>query len=342
MTSNESPFRMGLVGCGRISQAYIQAIDCLPDVKLVSAMDVEPDAVKTTAEATGSRGFTDLESFMDESALEGAIICTPPRHHEPVSCALLERGIHVLCEKPFATNRTAAMRMINAAKERNMVLMMASKFRYVEDITRAKSIVQSGTLGDIHFFENRFLGQVNMKDRWNSDPELSGGGVLIDNGTHSVDIVRYLFGPVTSIHAHTGRQLHDLPVEETGFFSFTANGNVIGNVYLSWSLKIEEDAYIKIHGTEGSLTIGWKESKYHNNGHFPSIPFGVGYNKIEAFRRNVGNFVNCVKRCEEPIITLEDALASVLVIESAYESMQNNACYELIENDFEECMTANK
>lgn len=241
----------------------------------------------------------------------------------------MQAGIHVLCEKPFATTWEDAVEMVNMATEMDLVLMMASKFRYVEDVIRAKAIITSGMLGEIQFYENRFCAKVNMKDRWNSDPATAGGGVLIDNGTHSVDIVRYLLGPIKMVHAQEGKRIMELPVEDTVCLSFVTQQNVNGTVYLSWSINIDTGGYINIYGTDGALSIGWKETKYQHHGHQEWVRFGVGYNKVDAFKNQVLNFVETIRGSANPINTVEDGLASVRVIEAAYQSMNQQNWQEV-------------
>lgn len=321
MSTQRREFRIGLIGCGRISQSYLQAIKTCETIKLTAVMDTRADAAASAAEAAGAKHFTDLESFIQDSGVEGAIICAPPAEHRGIATALMEAGIHVLCEKPFATTREDAQAMVRVAEEKDRIIMMASKFRYVEDVIRAKAIITSGLLGEILYYENKFCGKVSMKGRWNSDPKVAGGGVLIDNGTHSVDIVRYLLGPIARVHAQEGKRVMNLPVEDTATLSFVTESGVDGNVFLSWSINVQEGSYINVYGTDGALSIGWKESRHQHNGHPNWISFGVGYDKVAAFRNQVENFVNTVRGSASPIITVEDGLASVEVIEAAYRSM---------------------
>lgn len=325
-------FKMGIVGCGRISQDYVQAIKNLEGVRLVAVMDMRPEAAESTAEAAECRPYTDLAKMIDEAELDGALVATPPRMHRDVVMALIERGVHVLCEKPFATTSDDARAMFELAESKDLVAMMASKFRYVEDIVRAKAIITSGMLGDVQFYENRFCSKVNMRGRWNSDPEIGGGGVLIDNGTHSVDIARYLLGPLCRVHAQEGKRMMGLAVDETACLSFATESEVMGSIYLSWSLQIDEGGYINIYGTDGALTIGWQESKYQHHGHPEWVNFGVGYSKIEAFKNQVTNFIGTVRGSARPVISSDDALASVEVIEAAYRSMTDNSWAEVGES----------
>lgn len=317
-----NPFNFGLVGCGRISQSYIAAIKECPNVRLTAVMDTRAEVAQAAAEAAGCAAYTNLERFSRESAIDGAIICAPPIDHMAISCQLMQRGIHILCEKPFATRIQDAEHMIQVSRETDRVIMMASKFRHVEDVIRAKAIIASGMLGQPLFYENWFCDKVQMLGRWNSDPEVGGGGVLIDNGTHSVDIVRYLLGPIARVCANESRRVDALPVEDTASLAFTTESGVLGSIQLSWSLKVERPDYVSIRGTDGALSIGWRESKYQHNGHPEWVNFGTGYSKIEAFKNQVLNFVGTIQGVTAPIISLEDALCSVKTIDAAYRSMQ--------------------
>lgn len=339
MKQEKPVFNIGVVGCGRISQAYTQALNQLasqsnnsslndeksqerPTVKLKAVMDVRKEVAQITAEAEHCQYFDDLDHFIQHSEVQGAIICAPPVYHREISCKLLDAGIHVLCEKPFATQIKDARYMVETSKNTNKILMMASKFRYVEDLIRAKAMISSGMLGEVVFYENRFFGKVNMQDRWNSDPRVAGGGVLIDNGTHSVDIIRYLIGNIKKVSAQAMHIDQTLPVEDTAYLSVQTKSNCIGTVHLSWSHKSDHADYINISGTDGEIRIGWQNSKYQYNGHREWISFGVGYDKFEAFKRQIVNFVDTISGLGEPVITLDDAMASVEVIDAAYNSIK--------------------
>ena len=198
--------------------------------------------------------------------------------------------------------------------------MMASKFRYVDEVIKAKGIVESGILGEIIQFENAFCSKVDMKNRWNADPLVSGGGVLIDNGSHSVDIARYLLGPIDQIQAEEGKRTQGLPVEDTVRLYFRTVSDVLGSIDLSWSLHKEQESYIDLFGTEGVLSVGWKCAKYRQSETMDWVKFGNGYDKLAAFANQLRNFVDTIQGNDKPRITAEDALASVRVIEAAYKS----------------------
>ncbi len=95
----------------------------------------------------------------------------------------------------------------------------------------------------------------------------------------------------------------------------------MGNVDLSWSINKELDSYINIYGSNGSISVGWKESKYRQSASREWVVFGKGYNKVQAFRSQIENFARCIRGEEKLLITADDALASVQVIEAAYASL---------------------
>ncbi len=236
----------------------------------------------------------------------------------------MKRQIHVLCEKPLSIDVESAQIMLETAKKAGVHLTMASKYRYVEDVVRAKSIVMSGILGEIILFENVFTSRVEMASRWNSDSKISGGGVLIDNGTHSVDLMRYFLGPLVDVQVVEGKRSQGLPVEETvRIFVWSASG-VMGSIDLSWSINKELDGYLNIYGSHGTICVGWKESKYRQSSSRDWVVFGKGYDKIEAFRNQLNNFSRAIRGEEMLLITAEDAIASVEVIDAAYAALDQN------------------
>jgi predicted dehydrogenase len=230
----------------------------------------------------------------------------------------------VLCEKPFSIDSGSARAMVAAAARSGAILTMASKFRYVDDVVKAKSLLASGALGEIVLFENAFTSRVDMSSRWNSDPQVSGGGVLIDNGTHSLDIMRYFMGPIAEVQVVEGKRIQGLRVEDTVHVFARSAGGVAGSIDLSWSINKELDRYISIYGSNGTVAIGWKESKYRQFSSRDWVVFGKGYDKLQAFRSQIDNFAGAIAGKEALLITPEDAVASVEAIEAARLSLSGS------------------
>ena len=310
--------KLAIIGAGSIAQAYAKVLEQSGEVTLAAVVDVRPEAVAALAEAYDCARHLSHRELIAAGEIDAAIVCTPPVSHPEICIDLLEAGIAVLCEKPLSIERESALRMIETAERKRVTFTMASKFRYASDVVKAKSIVESGILGEIVLFENAFTSRVDMSDRWNSRPEISGGGVLIDNGTHSVDIMRYFLGPLESVHVVEGRRSQGLAVEETVRIFVRSRAGVLGNIDLSWSINKELDSYLNIYGSLGAVSVGWRRSRYRQASSADWVEFGTGYDKLQAFSDQVGNFVRAVRGEESLWITAEDALASVEVIEAAY------------------------
>ncbi len=312
-----------LVGCGRIAQTHLQALATVAGVRLLGVADELESAAGSVSQQYGCKAFADYHEAVNGNPPDAAIICTPPATHMEIACFFLEHGIHVLSEKPLAVHAEQAAIMLQKAEDKNCVLMMASKFRYVDDVIKAKAIVESGILGDLVLFENVFCSKVDMRGRWNST-RAGGGGVLIDNGCHSVDIARYLLGPIVKVQAEEGKRVQQLEVEDTARLYFRTQADTMGAVDLSWSIHKEQESYIDLYGTHGVLSIGWKCSKYRQSEKLDWVHYGQGYNKIAAFARQLQNFVGAIKGQEAPMITAQDGFESVKVIEAAYKSARMN------------------
>ncbi len=313
--------RLGLVGAGGIAQAYLTGLEGCGFARLTAIADTRPEAARAAAELVGCPAFDSHTALAESGACEAVIVATPPNTHAGIVADLLDRGLPVLCEKPLTTDVPSMYALKAAAERSGVMLTMASKFRFVEDMIRAKSLAASGVIGEVVQLDNAFTGRVDMAKRWNSDPAVSGGGVIIDNGTHSVDIVRYLLGPITEVQAVTLPRVQVLPVEDSAALMAQTAAGAVAHIDLTWSLDKQLDCYVTLYGTQGLIRIGWRESKYRRNGAADWVVFGKGYDKVAALRRQVENFCKAVRGTELPLITLEDAVASVEVIEAAYVSL---------------------
>jgi predicted dehydrogenase len=319
----KSPVRFGIIGAGAIAQSYAVAFEKSPEVHIVGVADSRPEASRALAERLRCPSFSTHTELARSVQLDAVLVCTPPNTHPSVCLDFIDRGIAVLCEKPLCIDVQSAKHMIQAAKDRGVLITMASKFRYVEDVVQAKSMVSSGVIGDVVLIENMFTSHVDMSKRWNSNPEISGGGVLIDNGTHSVDIMRHFLGPLSEIHVVEGKRSQHLSVEETVHVFVRSTSGILGTVDLSWTINKELESYLRIYGSAGTISVGWKESKFLLAGSKEWKVFGHGYDKVQAFRSQIDNFVRALRGEDVLLVTLEEALASVQVIEAGYASLRD-------------------
>jgi predicted dehydrogenase len=279
--------RVAIVGAGAIARAHADALAASPHFQLVTVIDTDAARASALAEKHGALSATSINAITNGS-VDAAIVSTPPNTHRNVAIALLEAGVHVLCEKPFARDAIAA-----------------------------------GKIGSLYRVHNVFASPVNMTGRWNLDPQSSGGGVIIDNGTHSVDIMRYILGPIESVRAvESSKERAYSSVEDTARIEVLSVGGVFGRIELSWSEQSTGPWFISIQGSRGGIDIGWKASRRRFDGASEYTPFGVGYDKVAAFAGQVADFAAAV-RGERPTTTsLDEAVASVDVIDAAYASMQ--------------------
>ena len=316
---------VAIVGCGGIADAYAQALQGVDGVAVRAVVDPDEAARSRLAAQTGGAAFAEFGEAPD---CDAALVLTPPNTHEALSCAWLARGAHVLCEKPLAPTPAAAERMLQAAATAGRRLMMGSKFRYTPDVAAARRLLDREVCGDPVLYENVFCSHVDMTARWNSRPEVSGGGVLIDNGCHSVDLARYLLGPLAKVQVQFGRNVQDLPCEDTARMLFESASGALGSIDLSWSVHKQTDAYVRVHGTRGALEVGWQGSRYKTDGGDWQA-FGEGYDKVTAFRSQLQNFFACARGEAEPVIDDTDARASVVVIERAYKAARQERWVEV-------------
>jgi predicted dehydrogenase len=319
-----APLKLGIVGAGAIARAYAQAIASTDAVDLVAVADSNSIAAASMAGTHAAQAFASHNDLAASGLCQAVLVTTPPVTHADIVVDLVQAGLPVLCEKPFSIDLESARRMARAADAAGVVLSMASKFRFSDDVIAARDLVVAGAIGTPLLLENVFTGVADMTRRWNSDEAIAGGGVLIDNGTHSVDIARYLLGPITEIFAVAGPRIQDMKVEDcVTVIARTATG-AQAQIETSWSYHKDRASFIGIHGTTGTIEVGWKGSRIRQ-GSGQWEPFGAGYDKVASFRRQIEHFAAAVRGEDQALPDLDDALASVAVIQAGYRSMKSGA-----------------
>ena len=330
MTSDRAvaPVRLAIVGAGGIAKTYAEILGgafAVP-ARAVGVVDVDVDAAAAMADGLGVPHHASAEALLEAvdavDDLDAVVVCTPPNTHPAMVDLFTGRGVHVLCEKPLAVDAAQARAMVELAAGRSVVLAMATKFRYCQDIVTATEMARAGTFGELRLVENAFTSRVDMSNRWNSNPEISGGGVLVDNGTHSVDLLRYVLGPLTELIAIEQARPSSMRVDDCVRVHLRSESGVDASVDLAWSIDKSLGDFLKIFGTEGEARIGWRESGWrHYGGEWHSI--GPGYAKHPAMGGALAQFCLAVRGVEPVAVTGDDAIAAACAIDAAYDSLRS-------------------
>lgn len=323
-------FKFALVGCGKTGHSHATIIHNHPKTDLAAVIDTNPDAARAFGASFGCKSYTSVEEYLSGGRIaDCAVVCAYPSENSDIAVNLMQRRMHVLCEQPFALDSASARKMADVARTYGVHLTVGSKFRYVPDIVHARGLIQAGILGHVIEFKGDFRDLVDMRNQWYSQPQLSGGGVLMDRGGNAVDIVRNLFGSVRWVHAEEGQRIQSGDVEDTVRLELRTESGIMGTVHLSWTLKSSGDDYFRIYGTQGSLCIGWKKSMYRPNAAVDWINFGEGFSTMKALTLQLTNFVNAVAEGETLDVDAGDALESAHIIEAAYQSLRTGQRLEL-------------
>jgi predicted dehydrogenase len=314
--------RIGIIGFGRAGRVHLDAWRTVQGVEVAAVSDPAP-AVVAAARAEGLHAVADSSEVLAMPDLDAVSICAPPVDHPPLAVAALQRGLHVLCEKPLAIRGPAAMRMMQTAARTGRQLLLATKFRHVPDLLVARELIASGVIGEPLAFEIDFSSRVDMVGRWNSRRSVSGGGVIIDSGCHAFDVVGFLFGPVTRVHATRLRPAQPLAVEDSATVMVEVTKGVIGRIDLSWSHATQRETYLMVHGTEGSIDVGWRQSRVRLIGQEPrSLPVGV-YDKHASHVAMMNAFLAVVSGKRRPWISPGECLRTVAAVEASYHSLRS-------------------
>lgn len=268
MTVTEQ-LRIAQVGCGEIAAAHLQAYEQTSSVSLVMTMDVVEAAARELAERAGVASTTDLDDVLRSDEVDALSIATPHNTHSPLAVAGLEAGKHVLCEKPLAESMQAGRRMLEAAHANDRLLSMWMIMRYWPHVQEGRRLVAAGALGQVgglfintlgykgpQYWHHGVSGRSRYTD-WRANREQAGGGILIMNSVHQIDLWRYVTGlNFAQVAAHWVDDVTDNDVEDFIAVSYQLSNGAAGTITASSCVAGGSNAADRLIGTRGQLHFG--------------------------------------------------------------------------------------
>ncbi len=316
-------------------EAYISNLRRMDGVELVGVADDDPLRGQTVASHNQAQYFHTYEDLI-EAKPDGVIICTENNRHRKFVEMAASRGIHVLCEKPLATTLEDARAIVDICDKAGVLLMTAFPMRFSAPLMEIKSRLDNGDFGDVYCFNATNQGELPTKYRsWFVDPELAGGGAIMDHTVHLVDIMRWFTGAeVKTMYARSNRVFHadEVQVETGALEMLTFDNNVFATIDASWSRP-------QYWPTWGGLTFEMVTQR--------------GAVLVDAFRQNlnvyrhewersnwaywgsdmnhamVSDFAAAIRENRQPRVTGVDGLRAVEATLAAYQSDRTGKTVEV-------------
>jgi len=255
--------RVGFVGLGWIGRNRLQSVLDAGVAEIAAIQDVQPTAVDEAQKLSGDAvQFSDFEELLHED-LDGVVIATPNCFHAEQSIAALERGIAVFCQKPLGRDAAETRRIVDAARDADRLLGVDLSYRAIPAMQAVSDLVESGELGKVFAVDAKFHNGYGPDKAWFRDYSLSGGGCVLDLGSHLVDLaLRPLgFPRVTRVQSSlfaNGELLKGgEAVEDYGVATIETADGVVINLSCCWNMHIGRDAEIEVafYGTRGGAKL---------------------------------------------------------------------------------------
>lgn len=310
------------------AEAYIQNLRALPNVEMMGIADEDLVRGQRFAEQFDVPIFPSYEAMLAEKP-DGVIVCSENSKRRSLVEMAANAGVHVLSEKPLATNLPDAEAMIDVCRRAGVILMTAFPMRFSVPVLKMKSALDAGKLGKIYGFNATNQGQMPIAHReWFVDKTLAGGGAMTDHIVHLADVLRWiLHSEVTEVYAQSNRILHADKVDvETGALVMLtfADGTVV-SIDSSWSKPLN-------YPTWGGLTM----EIISERGLTVLDAFSQNLNIYQAHKNNhrweywgsdanqamIAEFVAAIGEARAPAITGEDGLKALQIVLAAYQSVK--------------------
>jgi predicted dehydrogenase len=250
----------GIIGCGMIANFHARAIRDVPGAKLVACYDSVPAAANRLAASFGCKAYHALDEMLADPAVQVTTVGTPSGAHMEPAIAAAEAGKHVIVEKPLEITLRRCDRIIAACQKAGVTLSTIFPSRFHDTCVELKRAVQQGrfgrlTVGDAYVKWYR-TQQYYDSGAWRGTWELDGGGALMNQAIHSVDLLTWLMGPVVEVRAQTALLAHQrIAVEDVAMATVRFANGALGIIEASTAIYPGYLKRIEIHGTAGSAMM---------------------------------------------------------------------------------------
>ena len=243
--------RFGLIGAGAIGKIRADALAKSPVTELVAVSDL--DEARARAAAPGAKFFKDANVLIAAADVDAVIISTPPQLHESLAAAAASAGKHALVEKPMAATPEVCERMIRAARDARTLLTVGYNHRYFDAMKLMRDVVASGDIGTLSHVRayTGHSGLAEFKAPWMYDKQVMGGGALMDNGTHIIDLTRYIIGDPTEVFGVATHKVWNLGVEDEGIALLRTADGVTASIEASWHEWRGYRFHVEAYGDRG-------------------------------------------------------------------------------------------
>ena len=252
--------RYGLIGCGGIGVIRAAALARTPGAKLTWVADADSARAQSLASAFGAAVAPDWRKLVERADVDAVIVSTPPNLHAPIAVGALEAGKHVLVEKPISRDPVEARAMIAAADSARRHLATGFNYRFYPSVRRARELLASGIIGELDHIRSYagHPGGSEFTHPWVHDPAVMGGGALVDNGIHILDLTRYFLGEVAQVKGYrTGHVWNFEGCEDNAFALLENAAGRVAQLQASWSEWLGYRWRIEIYGTRGCVRASY-------------------------------------------------------------------------------------
>lgn len=329
---------VGVVGCGLIGRRRAHVAHNSRGEVLVAVADIDQDVVQQIAGETGARGTNRWQEIVADPAIDVVVVATPNILLMPVAVAAMDAGKHVLIEKPPGRNAWETEQMVEAARRNERILKVGFNHRYHPAIWKAHDLVADGAIGEIMYGRAVYGhgARPGYEKEWRTNAEQAGGGELLDQGVHLVDLFRWFIGEVASTMATTGSYFWDLgcyedgrPVEDNGFALLRFVDGQTAQMQVSWTqwknrFTFEvygKDGFVQVEGLGRSYgTEKLTLAKRRPESGPPDLEAFTFDRPDASWQREWEDFIGAIRAGRQPLSHGEDALRTMKVIAASYRS----------------------